>query len=183
MKKSILLPLSLVLVSFGAIAQKKYLTKTGEISFHSKSTLESIEAKNKQVTVLLKAETGDLAFKVLVKSFEFEKALMQEHFNENYMESDKFPNASFEGVITNMAAIDLAKLDTKDVEVSGKLTIHGVTKEVKTKGKISKKGDKIVLSSKFGIVLQDYGIKNDKPQNISSNIDLTVNAELSELVK
>lgn len=184
MKK--ILFLSLIALSISPLlAQKKFFTKTGSISFFSNAPLEKIEAHNKQVACILNQETHDLGFKVLVKSFEFKQALMQEHFNENYMESEKFPNASFEGKILNPSAFSYTKDGSYPVEVAGKLTIHGVTKEVKTKGSMLVKdgGAKIDLSAKFNVLLKDYGIKNDKMDSISENVEIVVNTSLTELKK
>ena len=180
MKKTIL-SLLLFTATCSVFAQK-YLTRTGEISFHSDAPLEKIEAKNKQVATILNTETGELAFKVLIKSFEFEKALMQEHFNENYLESDQFPNASYEGKITNLDAVDFASAGTYDAQTNGKLTIHGVTQEVTETGKVKVSNDgKIELMSTFNIKLSDYGIKNDKVKNISEDIEIRVNSSLSKM--
>ena len=107
MKNLIILFFCLAAVSFSANAQK-FITKTGHIKFFSDSPLEKIEAHNHQVNAALDASTGDFVFKVLEKSFEFNKALMQEHFNENYVESDKFPNALFSGKITNIKDVNIA---------------------------------------------------------------------------
>ena len=113
---------------------QKYITKTGHIRFYSDAPLEKIEANNRQVNSALDAATGNFVFKVLMKSFEFEKALMQEHFNENYMESDKYPNSTFVGKVTNLSTIDFQRQGKYPAEVDGKLTLHGVTKQGKTKG-------------------------------------------------
>lgn len=141
--------------SFG----QKYITKTGHIWFYSHTPMEDIEAHNRQVVSSLDASTGDIAFLLLVKSFEFTRALMQEHFNENYMESDKLPKASFKGKITNVKQVDFKKDGTYPAEVTGDLTIHGVTKTVSYKGTIVVKGASITANAKFTVVPQDYGIK------------------------
>jgi len=138
---------------------QKYITKTGHIWFYSHTPMEEIEAHNRQVVSSLDASTGDLAFLLLIKSFEFKRALMQEHFNENYMESDKLPKSSFKGKITNLKQIDFKKDGTYAAEVTGDLTIHGVTKTVTYKGTITVKGTAIKAEAKFTIVPQDYGIK------------------------
>lgn len=179
----------LILVSFVGLcslsisAQQKFFTKTGSISFYSNAPLEKIEAHNKQVACILNTQTHELAFKVLIKSFEFKQALMQEHFNENYLESEKFPNASFEGKITNV--VSYTKDGSFPVEVIGKLTIHGASKEVKSKGTLVVKagGATLELSSKFNILLKDYNIKNDKLDSISENVEIVVNTSLTELKK
>jgi polyisoprenoid-binding protein YceI len=175
--------LTTVLMLFTAIttfSQSKYLTRNGHISFFSKATLENIEAHNYQVGAALNSETGELVYKVTIRSFEFEKALMQEHFNENYMHSDKFPTAIFEGSITNVQNINFNKNGVYDVNVQGKLTIHGVTKEVAEKGKIEVKGNKVKTFSKFFIELKEFDIKNDKVKNISERIEITVDVEMDK---
>ena len=101
------------------------------IRFYSKSQLEKIEAVNRQVNTALLVQTGDFVFRVLIKSFNFEKALMQEHFNENYLESDKYPEATFLGKIINIKDINFTKEGSYPATVEGKLTIHGQTQLVK----------------------------------------------------
>ncbi len=92
-------------IAFSAGAQDIYFTRTGKIEFHSGSSIEDIDGTNNEVSSMLNIKTGDMAFTVLVKSFHFKRALMEEHFNENYMESEKFPKASFKGKIVNMPVI------------------------------------------------------------------------------
>jgi len=174
MKKSIIIFACLV-SALGAFAQNNtYFTRTGHISFFSKMPMENIEAHNRQVSCMFDIGTGDLAYKVLIKSFEFEKALMQEHFNENYMQSEKFPKANFEGKVLNIKSINFAKDGVYDVEVEGTLEIHGVKKAIKEKGKIEVKGGKISTKATFTVALKDYNIKNDKLENINENIQITV---------
>ena len=161
----------LLTVTFTVNAQK-FLTKNGNIRFFSDAPLEKIEAGNRQVNAALDVATGDFIFKVLMKSFEFEKALMQEHFNENYVESDKFPNATLLAKITNIKEVNLSKDAVYPVNVEGKLTIHGVTKAVKETGTLEVKQGKIIGKSKFRILLPDYKI--DIPGAVMKNISKTV---------
>lgn len=98
-------------------AQDRYLTKAGHIWFLSETPLEKIEAHNRQVNCALDMKTGEVAIRVLIKSFEFEKALMQEHFNENYMESHKFPTSMFNGKVLNISSVNMAKEGVYDVIV------------------------------------------------------------------
>ena len=104
--KSLLSLATILLLSSQLYAQKVY-TKNGSISFFSKSPLENIDAKNNQVMSVLNTQTGELQFSVIIKAFHFEKALMQEHFNENYMESTKFPKATFKGTLTDLSHVML----------------------------------------------------------------------------
>ncbi len=169
------------LLAFTGIAfGQKYKTTTGSIGFFSKATLEDIEAKNNQVTGLLDASNGNLAFIVLVKSFEFDKSLMQTHFNDNYMQSDTYPKSTFDGKITNNGDVKYSANGTYNVTVSGKLTIHGVTKEVTSSGTATVSGTNVTLKSSFKIKLEDYGIKNDKIKNIASEIEVNVNTTLAK---
>lgn len=168
--------IALVGITFG----QKYNTKVGSVSFHSKATLEDIEAKNNQVSAGIDASTGDMAFVVLIKSFEFDKALMQTHFNDNYMESDKYDKSTFSGKITNNADVKYTVNGSYNVSVTGKLMIHGVTKDVTATGAIAVSGSTLTLTSSFRIKLEDYGIKNDKVKNISSDIEVKVNTSLAK---
>jgi len=183
MLKKNLIVAGLIIVGLTSQAQDKYFTKTGRIEFSSKAPLEDIEAKNKTVAAILDAKTGALQFSVLMKGFEFPKALMQEHFNENYVESDKYPKAEFKGSITNNSAINYTTDGVYPAQVSGKLTIHGVTKDIKTTGTIKVDEGKIDASSAFNVLVSDYNIKipavvKDK---ISKTIKVTVDCRLEPL--
>jgi len=148
----------LFLVVSGLQAQK-YFTKAAELSFFSEAPMEKIEAFNKTSTCVLDLETGKMEFATLIKGFKFEKALMQEHFNENYMESDKFPKATFKGEIQRYSKIDPSIDKNHEVTVVGKMTIHGVTKDVTAKGTVATKGGKVKLTSNFNIDVADYQIE------------------------
>lgn len=181
MKRFFLL-LSLVLTVQIASAQK-FLSKNGHIWFYSSTPLENIEAHNNQVASIVDASTGELVFNVLIKSFEFKIALMQEHFNENYMESDKFPKASFKGKITNLSAVDFNKDGTYPAEVTGDLTLHGVTKPVTTKGNFTVKGGTVTATSKFIIQPADYNIVIPKlvEGKIAKQIDVNIDISYSKM--
>ena len=165
------------------MAQGKYFTKSGNIQFSSKGVIETIEATHRSVTCVLDSKTGDIQFAVLMKGFEFRKALMQEHFNENYVESDKYPKAEFRGQITNNSEINYTKDGTYTVHIKGKLSLHGKTKDVEADGKITVKDGKLLAASKFKILMSDYDI--DIPgtvtQNMSDTINIIVNCILEPL--
>ncbi len=182
MKKNISVMILALLVTATAFGQN-YVTKTGHIKFYSETPIETIEAHNHAVNSAINPESGDFVFKVLVKSFEFEKALMQEHFNENYMESDKYPNAVFKGKIANVADIDFAKDGTYDAVVKGDLSIHGVTKAVEEKGTFTVKDGKIQGRSVFNVPLEDYEIKvpGAVKKQISESIEISVDVMLEEV--
>lgn len=136
------------------------MTRTGRISFNATAanSPEKIEAVNNEVASIMDGKSGDLVFQAPVKSFKFERALMQEHFNEKYMQSDKFPKAEFKGTVTDIHKVNFAKDGTYEAIASGKLTIHGVTKEVKVPGTITVKGNTATLKTKFSVKLADYDI-------------------------
>lgn len=182
-KKNLIALTALVLLATAADAQDRYFTKTGKIEFTSKAPLEDIEAKNKTVTAVLDKKTGALQFSLQMKGFEFEKALMQEHFNENYVESSKYPKAEFKGNVVNNSAVNYSKDGTYNVNVKGKLTLHGVTKDVEAPGTIKVNGGKIDATSTFNIQLSDYNISIPSvvKDKISNNIKITVDTKLEPL--
>ena len=181
--------LAITFLIVGAFAMsssgQKYMTKTGYIWFYSDAPLEKNEAHNRQVNAALDTQTGDFVFKVLMKSFIFEKALMQEHFNENYVESDKYPNATFKGRITNLEDIDFSKPGGYEAVVEGELTIHGQTNKVKENGMFEVKSGSINGTTKFTIKLGDYkiGIPGAVAGKLSEVIEITVDIELKPLKK
>lgn len=128
--KSLITILLFLLSAVSALAQSKYFTKSGKISFFSRSSMENIEAVNNKVVSVLDIATGQLEFAILMKGFEFDRALMQEHFNEDYVESDKYPKAIFKGSVENSKAISLTTDNVATVKVNGTLTIHGVTNPI-----------------------------------------------------
>jgi len=183
MLKKAFIIIVLALYSLFSQAQDKYFTKTGKIEFYSKAPMEDIEAKNKTVAAILDTKTGAVQFSVLMKGFEFPKALMQEHFNENYVESNKFPKSEFKGSITNNTLINYTKDGSYPARVAGKLTIHGITKDVNTTGTVKVDGGKINLSSVFNILLSDYKIKIPSlvKEKLSNNIQIAVDCRLEPL--
>jgi polyisoprenoid-binding protein YceI len=171
------------LLALAAGAQDKFFTKTGRVAFYSKAPLEDIEATTKTASALLDTKTGALQFSVLMKGFEFEKALMQEHFNESYVESEKYPRAEFKGTIVNNGEINYSKDGSYPARVKGKMTLHGVTRDVETTGTIRVSGGKVETSSVFNLLLSDYKVKippmtKDK---IANSIRITVDARMEPL--
>ncbi|HVF81370.1 MAG TPA: YceI family protein [Flavisolibacter sp.] len=182
-KKDLVTLASFLLFTTVINAQDRYFTKTGKIEFYSKATMEDIEAKNKTVTAVLDAKTGALQFSVQMKGFEFAKALMQQHFNENYVESDKFPKAEFKGALTNNSSVNYTKDGTYAVTVKGKMTLHGVTKDVEAPGTIKVEGGKLEGKSTFNLQLSDYKISIPAvvKEKISNNIRIVVDTRLEPL--
>jgi hypothetical protein len=167
-----------MLALFQITQAQKVITKSGHIWFYSKTPLEEIEAHNRQVVSIIDESTGDLSFMLLIKSFEFKRALMQEHFNENYMESDKYPKASFKGKITNISKIDFKRDGVYPAEVSGDLTIHNVTKPVTTKGTLEIKNGTVTARAEFLITAHEYNISIPSvvEDKIAKEIKVTVEA-------
>jgi hypothetical protein len=174
MKRLIFL-LILSCLFFTANAQK-YMTKNGFIGFFGHTPMEDIKADNNQVASVLDIQTGELVFQVLIKSFHFDRALMEEHFNENYMESDKIPKSSFKGKITNFSSVDFKKNGTYEVTVEGDLTIHDVTNKIISKGSIEVVSGGINATAKFNIVPEDYkiSIPGVVREKIAKSLEVTV---------
>ncbi len=153
------------------------------VSFFSKTPLEDIDATNKQATVVYKTTTGDFQVGMAMLGFKFPKALMEEHFNENYVESSKFPQCTFKGKVVE--TIDLTKDGEHKVTVKGTMTMHGVSKEVEIPGTITKKGNDIIIAANFKIKVADYGVKVPSlyVQNIAEFVDVKVNSVMEPYVK
>ncbi len=167
--------------SMAANAQKFY-TKNGSISFFSSTPMEDIKAANSQVLCALNSQTGELQFSLLNKGFHFAKALMEEHFNESYIESNKYPKSTFKGTVADITRIGFDKDGTYPVTVSGSITIHGVTKAVTATGNIVVKDGKPAVSSKFKVKPADYGISipGSVKNNIAESVEITVNCLLDQ---
>ncbi|MFY0602656.1 MAG: YceI family protein [Flavobacteriaceae bacterium] len=167
-------------VSFSLSAQK-YYTKTGSTELKaSVAAFEPVEATNKSTSVVLKADTGEIAALLFIKAFRFKVALMEEHFNENYMDSDKFPKGTFKG---NIKDFNLAEVtDKKKYKISGTLTVRGIKKEIETMGVFSKKDGKLYLKATFAVKPQDFDIKIPSivRKKIAESINLNLDYELIE---
>ncbi|MCD6011199.1 MAG: YceI family protein [Flavipsychrobacter sp.] len=183
MKRSLLTAAIIACTAIAAFAQT-YMTRTGRAYFNAttKNSPEVVEAKNNEVACILDSKTGDVRFQVLIRSFKFERATMQEHFNENYMESDKFPKSDFKGSITNLSEVNFTKDGAYTAKVTGKLTIRGITKDVTTQGSVTVKGNNISVKAKFPVLLKDYNISI--PQLVADKLDKTAHVSIDcELAK
>lgn len=147
-----------LLSTVSTFAQGKYFSKTATIAFDAGTSLEDIKANSSTATSVIDAATGATEWSVLMKSFTFKRALMQEHFNENYVESSKYPKATFKGKITNISSVNFAKEGTYPVNVTGKMTLHNVTKDVSTAGTITVKAGKVSVSADFPLTVSDFDI-------------------------
>ncbi len=150
-------------------AQDKFFTKSGYVSFYSHSLVEDIKAENNQSLSIIDTETGEIVIKILMRSFMFKKALMQEHFNENYIESHKYPKATFSGIIKNYEELGN---EIDETEIKGTLKIHGKEKEIAFRAKVIITKNEIILSGNFTVEVTDFDIKI--PSIVSKNIAKTI---------
>jgi YceI-like domain len=181
MKKIVLLVATTILSS--SMFAQIYIAKNCEISFFSKTSMKDIDATNKAAKPLLNTATGDLQMKIVMTAFVFPDAFMQEHFNENYVESEKFPNCIFKGKVNEK--IDYTKDGENKATVTGTIDMHGVKKEVTLDGTITVKGTEITMSSKFRIHIADYAIKVPSlyVTTIAEDVDCKFNAVLEPFKK
>lgn len=147
------------LLAQNGASQKVYATKTGQIFFNATGGIEKIAAVNNQVDSKFVDATGQIIFAVLVKGFKFENQLMEDHFNENYMESSQFPKADFKGYIKNIKEVNFLKDGNYPITIEGNLTIHGTTQKVSTNGSLQIEDSKPIITGEFSIKIKDYGIK------------------------
>jgi len=163
-------------ISNFTFSQNRYYTKTGTISFTAGTSTEDIDAINKSVTSIFDTSTGEIEFAVLIKGFEFRRGLMQEHFNENYLESEKFQKSIFKGKFDDASKINFKKDGTYSTMVTGILEIHNVKKDVKVSGNISVEKGTISSTATFNILLEDYDIKI--PEAVKDKISPTVSIKM-----
>jgi len=147
---------TLFLISVNFLTAQVLSLDHGKVEFYTSSILSDIEATSEEPNVSLDLETGEVEITIAIKSFEFEYEMMQDHFNEEYMESDKFPIAIFVGKVDS----DIRDLSIEtEVGVSGQLTVHGVSKDIKFKATLSKQDGFTKVKCKFPIVFKDYNIE------------------------
>ncbi len=165
--------ISCIVLTSSVIADaQKFVTEKSEVIFFSEARMEDITATNKKASGLFNAGTNEIVFSIPISEFKFKKSLMQQHFNEKYMESDKFPKATFQGTVSGF------NKESKGVQnaiASGKLTIHGVTKDVQISGTIEPKDSRLNLKAVFIVVLEDYNITRPQLlwQNIAEQVEVT----------
>lgn len=173
---------AIALMPAGLFAQDRFATRSGDVKFFSSTPVENIEAVNHKATAVFDPATGSVEMSMLIKGFEFEKALMQEHFNENYMESNTYPKSTFKGKITGASADDLKKPGKHEVSVEGDLTIHGVVKPRTLKGTITvAPTGAMTAESEFIVKPADHGIKVPGGVNVADEIKVTVKLDLQKM--
>lgn len=179
MKKIISLYCFVFFFAINSFSQN-YITRNGNISFSSHTPLEDVKAQNNEVVSVLNTSSGSLEFKAAVKSFHFQKTAMEEHFNkDDYMASEKYPKAGFNGTITNLSAVNFSKDGTYNVTVSGNLIIKDVTKPVTAKGTVTIQNGNVTVNSTFTIKRKDYNVIGESfvQKKLSDDIQVTVNCQ------
>lgn len=160
--------LTALLVSSTLVSAQQYLTREARLNFDAGSPLEDIEAFTESGSAVYDVNTGKIGVQVLMTSFQFKRALMQEHFNENYVESEKFPKASFKGIYSGD-------------NVTGGLTIHGVTKEIRVPARLNKESGNFILVTSFDITLADFDVKI--PSAVANKISKTASIQVQATLK
>lgn len=153
--------------------QTLFSTASGVVSFYSDTPLEAIEAVNKKTGSIINATSGEIAVQMRITDFNFPNKLMQEHFNENYLESEKYPTAIFKGKIKEQVELKVA--GSYPVTVEGSMTIHGVTKPVSIKGTVLSTGNELKLDFKFQVKPEDYKVEVPSlvVTKIAENLDVS----------
>jgi polyisoprenoid-binding protein YceI len=164
---------------------QKFFTRNGHLGFFSKTNMEDIKASNESVTYIMDLSTGEINISALQTNFQFEKALMQEHYNENYVESSKFPKAIFKGKIDDMSKVNFKMEGVYNAKVSGNLEIHGVTKPYSVDAVFKVGGGHVLAETNFKVKCADHNIKIESSlkNNIAESIDVNAKADLTELKK
>ena len=176
-----LLLLALLSISSICISQEKMISKSGKITFEGSITsFEEVKAINNNVTFVLNPTTGEIASLALLKGFRFKVALMEEHFNENYVESDKYPKAVFKGKIEGFDQNNLTET-AKDFILKGKLELHGKSNDINTKAKISKSNAGIKIVSNFPVNASDFNI--EIPSVVQRKVSNKINVEIDAVLK
>ncbi len=153
-------------------AQTKYVTRAGHANLFSTTVAEDITADNYKVTSTIDTETGAMVFVIPVQSFEFEKALMQKHFNQaNFMDSKQYPKIKFKGNITNLSTVNWKEDGRYPVTVEGDLTIKDVTKTISEEGTITIKGGELSANSVFVVKgISNYNVGKPKSKKKKNNV-------------
>ena len=169
--------MSLVCATMTAVGQK-LVSSNGFVSFYSHAVMEDIRAEQEKGSALLDTGSGEVAFVIPIKEFRFAKSLMQEHFNEKYLESERYPKSTFQGKIEGFDSNATAE---QDVKAKGKMTIHGITQDVEIPGKITKQGDALLMTSTFIVKLEDYKIQIPQIvwQNIAEQVEVSIKFTLN----
>jgi len=178
MKKLIFI--SFILISAVSAYNQTYITRNGNVSFYSRTPVENIKAENNEAVSVLNAATGEIEFKIAIKSFHFPKTAMEEHFNDDdYMASAKFPKADFKGKIASISSVNLSKDGTYNILANGNLTIKDVTKSVSAQATINVKNGVVTAAANFNIQRKDYNVIGESfvQKKIAEEIEISVNCQ------
>lgn len=174
----------LVIVCFTALpehgrAQTKYIDRAGKASFFSWAPLEDIEAHSYEVVSVIDIGTGEIVASMQMRSFRFRKSLMQEHFNENYVESHKYPKASFRGKVLNVSALDINRNGIHTLDIAGDLTLHGVTRPLHITADAVVENGRLRAKAVFPISVKDFNIEIPRilMKKIAEVVEVTVSFE------
>ncbi len=178
MRLNLVIIFTILCSNFSSVYGQFYQTTAAEVSFFSSAPVEDIEAVSKEGISVINSKNAAISFKVKMRSFEFEKSLMQEHFNENYVESEKYPEAIFKG--ESSSPIDIESKSPQKIVFKGDFTVHGISRERELPATITLQdnGKSLVLESRFEVACKDHDIKIPKIlwENIAEVIEVTVNA-------
>lgn len=181
MKRIIVISVILLIIGVNSFAQDKKITKTGTITFEaSVPSFEEVKAKNESVTCVLNTKTGEIASLVLMKGFRFKIALMEEHFNENYIESDKYPKATFKGTIQGFNW-NIIGNSPKEFKMNGKLELHGKSNEINTVVLLRKIDESLEIIANFNLNSDDFNI--EIPSVLAKKVSKTIKVKANFLVK
>ena len=173
--------LTFLVFSVSQLMAQRYITRNAEVYFLSdKDALEVVEATNNQVGAVVDLSSNDIAFQIQMRAFKFKIALMEEHFNENYVESEKYPKATFKGTFTNLPA-DLSK--QHELLVAGVMDFHGVQKDIEVNVSLQFIDGELVGTSNFVLLCSDFGIKIPKivSDKLANEIQVTIKAALTKI--
>jgi len=163
-------------IAVNSSAQNIYKCTESNISFFAGTSVEDIDAVSTQASSFLNIETGEVAMSIPMNSFKFKESLMQEHFNENYVESEKYPKAEFSGKIENPTKVDWKQSSPVTVSVTGNLKIHGVSKPRTLTAQVTNRNGKLEVTSDFRIALEDHQI--DRPRILWEKLAEEVDVKL-----
>jgi len=176
---SLFIAVALITFSFSAQAQDRYVSSKTHIKFFSTTPIEDIEANNYASVSTIDTGNGEVVFSVPIQSFEFEKAMMQQHFNnEHFLESSVYPKSKFKATILNLDEIDFTKNGTYQAEIEGEMTIKGLTNSLKDSGTITVKDKTLTVNAVFDLVLADYGITFNESEMVSKKIGKSVEVKV-----
>ena len=175
-----IITLLFVLYSVSSFSQK-YISRNGSVQFNASTPLEIINPINNYVSSVFNSENGEIVFQMNMISFKFKKALMESHFNEKYVESEKYPKSTFTGKIKDWNSIMLDG-NNHNVTAVGKITIHGIEKKIEVKGSVQKNNKNITINSDFKLIISDFEIKIPKlvRDKISKKVQVKVNINLKQ---